>query len=269
MQSSRIGAGRDSARPLRPGRGRFGSPQWMSSKTTTSGRRAASSSRSRADRPGRASAARRPARATPTASPHGRRSDRRPARTPRGRGSSRAPTRGDSSPVSPAASVTTFLIGQNVIPSPYDRQRPRSTVASSDRMAHELLDQTRLPDTRRSDHGHQPAGVLGDDARRTRAARTRSSLSRPTIGVAESGGPPTPGRATRRAAATALPLPLRVSGSTNSTLTASRTRRYVLSPIRISPGCGGLLQPRCDVDGISRREPLARPRVPGDDLTRC
>ena len=64
-------------------------------------------------------------------------------------------------------------------------------------------------------------------------------------------------------------LPLSSSGSTGSTSTASRTRRYVGSPIRISHGRRALLEPRGDVHRVAGDEPLTRRRRRRPRPRRC
>ena len=61
----------------------------------------------------------------------------------------------------------------------------------------------------------------------------------------------------RRNAATGSALPFSSSGATASTSTARGRAACVSPPIRISPGCGRLLQPRGDVDRVAGDERLA------------
>ena len=73
----------------------------------------------------------------------------------------------------PAACLTISASGQNVMPSPYGRHRPCSTVARSPSSRDELVREPRLPDTGRADDGEEPATVLGHRSARapTRAGR--------------------------------------------------------------------------------------------------
>ena len=103
-----------------------GSAQWMSSKTTTSGRRAraprgACARPRRAPRPGTASRRGR----SPTR--RGRRRRRPSRRAPRA--SPRAVGRVVARAISAACRAPISASGQNVMPSPYGRQRPRRTRA--------------------------------------------------------------------------------------------------------------------------------------------
>ena len=69
---------------------------------------------------------------------------------------------GGSLSARPAASVTTSTIGQNVIPSPYGRHRPRSATARSPVVVEELLDQARLADAGRAQDREELALPPGD-----------------------------------------------------------------------------------------------------------
>ena len=107
-----------------------GSAHWMSSKTTRSGRRWASVSRSfRTDQnvswtPGVAeSSPRKPPSRSATSAESGASSRRR--------SSFRRASLGGSDSLTPVAPCSSSVIGQKVIPSPYGRQRPPTTVARS------------------------------------------------------------------------------------------------------------------------------------------
>ena len=100
-----------------------------------------------------------------------------------GRASPRASS-GASSCSMPAASRAASTSGQKVMPSPYGRQRPRSTVASSATEVGELADQARLADAGIGDDGRHAAAPCSSTARRKmRGAGRPAPRSRPTIGA--------------------------------------------------------------------------------------
>ena len=68
---------------------------------------------------------------------------------------------GPSSSWIPAACLTIWASGQNVMPSPYGRHLPRSTVARPSSGLHELVRQSRFADARASDDGDEAAVALG------------------------------------------------------------------------------------------------------------
>ncbi len=65
-------------------------------------------------------------------------------------------------------------------------------------------------------------------------------------------------RSTTRYADTGSDLPFSSSGSSSSTVIASRTSRYVASPITISPRLRALLEPGGHVDHVARRRACSR-----------
>ena len=81
---------------------------------------------------------------------------------------------------SPPRRRTTSTTGQNVMPSPYGRHRPRRTVASSADRAEELPDEPRLADAGVADDGHHAAAgrrSLGRARPRGRPSRSRGRPS--------------------------------------------------------------------------------------------
>ena len=92
---------------------------------------------------------------------------------------------GASKSAIPAACFTISSTGQYVMPSPYGRHRPRSTLAPR-RAREELLDQARLPDARPS-RAPSTAGRRGR-RRRVELLEQQSQLPfRPTIGESSRG----------------------------------------------------------------------------------
>ena len=89
-----------------------------------------------------------------------------------------------------------------------------------------------------------------------------SSRSRPTSGESKRRSEAAD-TATSRHAGTGSRLPFRVERLDGFRLDRVAGQSHVDSPSRISPGCGGLLEPSGDVDGVARREPLLGA---GDDL---
>ena len=135
---------------------------------------------------------------------------------------------GESSSMMPAAPRASSTSGQKVMPSPYGRQRPCSTVAVAARRR-ESVDETRLAHARvAEDHDAGGTRPRGDGRRPRRAARARA-LARPS-GVgrgARSAWPrSTPSQTVR---GHRLRLALQRSGSTASATTArgrgDRSRR--------------------------------------------
>ena len=147
------------------------------------------------------------------------------------------PTSGPSSGLIPAASRTASITGQNVVPSPYERHRPLTTVASSATEATTSRMSRDLP-TPASPMTVAIVGFRSSTAVRNWARRKASSSVRPTSGWRPSRAAPSMPAATssRRYAATRSALPLSSSGSIGSIFTASRTRRHVSSPISTSFG---------------------------------
>ncbi len=127
---------------------------------------------------------------------------------------------------------TTSTTGQYVMPSPYGRQRPRTTRASMRSSA--SATRRDLP---------TPASPITVTSSQREAVSVRSHVSRsacsscprPTNGQAceRSGAPRT---VSSRKAGTGSDFPFNVSGSTGSTATASRTSASVGSPTSTSPG---------------------------------
>ena len=115
------------------------------------------------------------------------------------RAASRACRRASSGVSSGAISAALRAIsttGQKVMPSPYGRQRPRSTRAPPPDLAQERVDEARLADARLAEQRDDPAAAAPDGlaqavpelgrapARGRRAARRRSARRTPSVGVA-------------------------------------------------------------------------------------
>ena len=78
------------------------------------------------------------------------------------RSASRSPSAGESASSSPTASLMTSSSGQNVMPSPYGRQRPRTTSARPRDVGEELSDEPGLADAGRAEHREELAGAVAD-----------------------------------------------------------------------------------------------------------
>ena len=184
MQSSRIGAPATSPRCARSGRGSVGSPQWMSSNTTTSGRCARDRLEEPADRPepllGSGAGTDEPDQRGDASADEFR------ARPPREREAilSLASLGRVEVARCPAACLTISTTGQNVIPSPYGRHRPRRTVARRRAVAgtpRRVATCRRPADPRTVNSGSAVADRPRSKARRSCAqlgARARPSASR-------------------------------------------------------------------------------------------
>ena len=141
----------------------MGSAQWMSSTTSTSGRSRASASTSLPTAQNVSSSLAVAASERPRAADTS--SVTRAASLP-----PPSPSKSVSSGASPAASCTISWSGQKVIPSPYGRQRPVSTLASSPTSPGSSRASRDLPIPARSQHGHE--------VRRAPAERARKRLAK-------------------------------------------------------------------------------------------
>ena len=158
--------------------------------------------------------------------------------------------------------------GQNVIPSPYGQAAPGARSARSAIRSRNSAISRDLP---------TPASATSvtsrADERRDRVREDPSSsleLLRHARRAARRGGPSTssvsftPDELVRRERAPPSPSAPAARPPTTSTL--SRTSRYVSSPSSTSLLAGRLLEPRRNVDGVARHQPLAgrrdRPRRP-------
>ena len=161
-----------------------------------------------------------------------------------------------SSPDAVSSSSATSLIasssGQNVIPSPYGRQRPRATVALCSDVLEKLPDEPRLPDSGRAENGEELAGVVADrllervvQASPLAVATDHRRREATAPALRRSGGP-----AGRLVEASSLPVPPRwasradvVSGSPvarswSPAASPPVTTAPVLTPIRTSSRAG-------------------------------
>ena len=142
-----------------------------------------------------------------------------------------------SSAASPARLRTISVTGKNVIPSPYDRQRPCATVAPNERAAtscaRRVLPTPAAPKTVTSRHDCSSSAV------RYAACRTSRSGPRPTRGESRRRKiRSAPARtSSRRQLLTGSLLPLSENDSSGPARTRSATSRCVSRPSRISPGC--------------------------------
>ena len=121
-----------------------------------------------------------------------------------------------------------------MIPSPYERQRPRTTVASA--AARNSATRRDFPTPADADDRDELAAGLAAHAlprlgeRLGAPARARRAASRSAVRRLVD-------TATSRQAGTGSRLPFSSRGSTGSASTASPARRSVVSSSRISPGC--------------------------------
>ena len=156
-----------------------------------------------------------------------------------------------------------------MIPFPYGRQRPFEHERVAARGRDQLGGEARLPDARLAHDRDDAARAVGDRPLELRQQRA-SSASRPTRGESILRATPAASGSTSssRQASTGSDFPFSASAGTGSTVTASRTRRIVASPTRISPAVGGRLEPLRDVDGVAGGERIALGRVACIDLAR-
>ena len=174
---------------------------------------------------------------------------------------------GLSSGVIPAASRTTSPSGQNVIPSPYGRHRPRTSRACSPGAGRELADQPGLADAGVADHGDE----LGLAARRSQPTGPR--LSRPISVVAtderRAGArharlSPSMRHEPIRGHGLGLALEVERGHELDFDLVSREPVRQVAEDDLAAPR--GLLQPGGRVHRIAGDHPLRRDGVAGDDL---
>ena len=123
------------------------------------------------------------------------------------------------------------------MPSPYGRQRPLTTFADPPTVERNSSTRRVLPSPAAPSTVNRRQ-LRSSAARANARVRSSSSRSRPTIvdRSARRACPVSETTSSSRWAGTGSALPLSESGSTGSASTASRTRRWVSSPIRISPG---------------------------------
>ena len=260
MQSTRIGASRDQSAMCSIRSRNVGSPQWMSSNTTTSGRVSRDGLEEASHRP-EAPPRRRPSWSlTPKSCASVGAADRAARRRRAPRRSSARPRPERRSPRGPAASFTTSPTGQKVMPSPYGRHRPRRTVArpAPRRGTPRRAATCRRPAAPRTVNSwHDAVGDRGVErlpAAARAGVRVRPSASRAAAHARARPASTSTSRNARR--------PARTCPSARAARPARRRRRRgrggsVSPPSRISPGLGGLLQPGGDVDGVAGDERLA------------
>ena len=174
---------------------------------------------------------------------------------------------GPSSSVSSAARVSISTIGQNVMPSPYGRQRPRSTVA---RRGPSGTPRTRrdFPTPGGAEDREQAARPVGDGAlerlveqARARARVRRSATSRRRA-IPSALGMHGRAAATR---APAPPCPWRRGGSSRLDDDGVAHQPVRALAEQDLAGAARLLEPRGRVHGVAGRDRLLA-RVAGDDL---
>ncbi len=230
-QTRRTGACRDSATRSTRSR-KVASPQCTSSKTMTSGFSSARASKSLRV-PQKTSSTGNCCSERPTAEATRSSASSAPGRQAASR--ERA-TSGGSSSLMPATWRTTSSSGQNVMPRPYGRQRPRAVRVLSPTTSVNSCVRRDLPSpaaARTVTRRH----LLSEIACSSSPARLASSRSRPKRGRPSGRRSPSPSRMERtRYAGTGSGLPLSSSFPTGSTSTASRTSRYVDWPMRMPRG---------------------------------
>ena len=139
-----------------------------------------------------------------------------------------------SGSISRGTSISTS--GQYVMPSPYERHRPRRTSASAPTRSRKSATRRDFPmpaGPRRVKSWHVRSATASSKARQS----LRRSRSRPTSGAVRlrAIGGASSTTSSRRNASTGRDFPFSSSGSSASAWTASRTSASVSAPTRISP----------------------------------